>query len=405
MRTSNPFGQFAEGLIHIAVTNRPPALGILPDTMVAAGETLVWNLLPFATDPDDAVEDLQCSLDDMLPAQATIDAAQLHLPAPDGVPAYVETLVVRATDSSGSSAADTLQIFVTNLPPTLALLPDTTLAKGDSLSWNLAPFAADPDDDIANLQWSISGTQQVRASIDDAGLLQLRTPVDTPAYLETIGVQITAPSGLFAAETLQISITNLPPTLEDLPDTSVAKNALLTLDLASFAVDPDDAVENLQWSIDGIQQTQVSIDGTLLRFQASPQAAAHIKDLQLCATDSSGLFATSNFQISIFNLPPSFQNLPAVVLDLGSTASIQLDLYTSDGPLEQLTWKLLPDTGLLIDFESFFRTAILSAQGNWHGQTQIAVEVTDVEGLRNYLKTSLVMLLLCQKINRPLAKE
>jgi len=134
VRTSNPFGQFAEGLIHIAVTNRPPALGILPNTMVAAGETLVWNLLPFATDPDDAVEDLQCSLDDMLPAQATIDAAQLHLPAPDGIPAYVETLVVRATDSSGSSAADTLQIFVTNLPPTLALLPDTTLAKGDSLS-------------------------------------------------------------------------------------------------------------------------------------------------------------------------------------------------------------------------------------------------------------------------------
>ena len=181
MRTADPFGQFAEGRIQIAVTNRPPTLRTLPDTMVAAGKTLEWNLLPFATDPDDAVENLQWSIDDTLPTQATIDAAQLHFQAPAGTPAHVETLAVRATDSSGSSAADTLQIFVTNLPPTLALLPDTTLAKGDSLSWNLASFAANPDDDIENLRWNISGTQQVRASIDNTGLLQLCTPVDTPA--------------------------------------------------------------------------------------------------------------------------------------------------------------------------------------------------------------------------------
>ena len=168
----------------------------------------------------------------------------------------------------------------------------------------------------------------------------------------------------------------------DPPDTSVAKNALMALDLAFFATDPNDAIENLQWSIEGIQDAQVSIEGTILRFQASPQAAAHIADLQLLATDSSGLFATSNFQISIFNLPPTLQNLPAVVIEPGSTASIELDLYTNDdSPLEQLTWKLLPDAGLLVDFESFFRTAILSAQGDWHGQTQIAVEATDVEGL------------------------
>ena len=153
----------------------------------------------------------------------------------------------------------------------------------------------------------------------------------------------------------------------------MAKNALLTLDLSSLATNPDDALENLQWSIEGIQEAQVSFDGTLLRFQPSPQAAAHIEDLQLRATDSSGLFATGNFQISIFNLPPSLLNLPAVVLDPGGTASIELDLYASDdSPLEQLTWKLLPDADVLVGFESFFRTATLSAQADWHGQTQIA---------------------------------
>ena len=117
----------------------------------------------------------------------------------------------------------------TNQPPVIVLIPDQTIpAGGDFVAIPLDGFVEDPDNRPRELNWTVTGNTELKASISADRILKAGWPSATWTGSEMLRLVVADPGGLRGEATVTYTIRNgyVPPTAREdhvttLEDTSV----------------------------------------------------------------------------------------------------------------------------------------------------------------------------------------
>ncbi|UCG50789.1 MAG: hypothetical protein JSW58_11345 [Candidatus Latescibacterota bacterium] len=276
------------------------------------------------------------------------------------------TIVVRATDSGGKIAEDTLLVTVTpsNDPPTVAsAIPDTTVAEDSSPVddyRDLNDVFTDLEDGSA-LTFTIednSNPSLVTAVVDPDSALDLGVAPNR-AGSATIVIRATDSGALFAEDTLVVIVTqvNDPPTVASaIPDTIVAEDSPPLDNYRDLNDVFDDVEDGSALSFSVVSNTNPSLVGVTidadsaldLSITAGQNGSAAVV---VRATDSGALAVEDTFvvtvssKVSIIDVAGSvypsatFVNDPQLSLRIGvdnvSVLGVMLDttstIFFSDG--------------------------------------------------------------------------
>jgi hypothetical protein len=289
----------------------------------------------------------------------------------------VRDLVFTATDPLGGSHSDTLRLTVlrVNQAPVLSPLPDTTLAPGDTLRWDLSPFAADPDDAPSSLVWSVTGAARTRASLFGS-LLTLIAPRGA-SYAENLVVSVFDLFGLADADTLRLSVQPIPPPIANVPDVEFDSGKIFELPLSPYL---SGTITSLSAFSDTALQVLINTTTRVATISALNMYKGTAR-LVFQATNSLGKTARDTIQVTIANTPPTVSGLPEIFLDAGLSAQLELDSYARDDEgLSLLKWTAFPDPGLQVSIHAGLRTATITASPDLSGLALVVFQATDAQG-------------------------
>ena len=148
----------------------------------------------------------------------------------------------RLVDDAGQTLLTEAVIvrLVNDRAPTLAPIGDVTVAEGDTLAF--AVEASDLDGDT--LAFALDDAASTGATLDAATGAFGWTPSFTQAGLYQFTVTVSDGTGNSASDTFQATVLNVnrAPTLDAVPDATVAENATLAFALSATDVDTDDTL-------------------------------------------------------------------------------------------------------------------------------------------------------------------
>ncbi|MBM3276802.1 MAG: tandem-95 repeat protein [Candidatus Handelsmanbacteria bacterium] len=366
--------------VAVAQVNDLPHLN-LPDTTLRQGTTLSLDLKRYAADRDHALTRLAWSATPGAHTTASVSTAGVATVQPD--PDYYgpDTLVFTATDPAGGVAADTLHLLLTrvNRAPTLATLPDTGLTAGDTLRWDLRSFAADPDDSLAALQWTVLGARRVQASAT-GGVLVLRAAPPPAAFTEVLRLRLVDPGGLADTTSLTLRVMPPPQLMRPLPDTAFFAGDTLRLALDAWAGQALPAAQ-VQWSLLGTQRLRAALDPAARMLTLSAEAGSKgPASFVLQAADSAGHRALDTAVVQVLNPPPRL-DFPELSLEAGVPVQLALDTFAEDDePLAALLWSAVPAPEIPVSINNALRQATLLPAAGYEGQTRIVFRATDAQG-------------------------
>ena len=367
----------------VVPVNDPPQLAV-PDTVLPQQTALSLSLTNFARDPDDPLSALTWSATGDTYIAVTIDTAYRQaVIRPDSSWYGSGQVVFTAADTSGATATDTVNVEVVrvNLPPLLASLPDTSLAKGDTLIWNLEGFASDPDDSTPSLNWSLSGTFQGSASFIGSELVYIasRLPARTDSLTITLGDSL----GLTSRNTLGITVINLPPRLLSLPPLELRPDSIATLTLNLYAED-DGPLRELTWTAAAASGLSIRLDAAVGALSVEPLADAFgRRTIAITVEDAEGASATDSLQISIHGAegaPFRLSPLPALAVEVGQTFDALLlgDFVELLSPqVEAPTWEI--DAGVHAE-ATILPAGVLRLSGLSPGVDSLLVTARHIQG-------------------------
>ncbi|MBI2501798.1 MAG: tandem-95 repeat protein [Candidatus Latescibacteria bacterium] len=366
--------------VRVVPVNDPPRLS-LPDTTLRQGASLTLDLKKFAADRDHALTRLSWSALPSARTAISISAAGVATLRPSTDFFGADTLVFRAADPAGAAVSDTLRLQVTrvNRPPLLGALPDTVFTAGDTLRWDLRSFAADPDDSLAALQWSVLGARRLQASAA-SGLLVLLAPPALSPYSELLRIRIADPGGLADTTALSVRVQPPPQLIAPLPDTSFFAGDTLRLALDQWA-GPDQSPASLSWSLGSVEHLRAALDPqarlATLAAEAGWKGAA---SLVFQAVDSAGHRAVDTVQVQVLNPVPRV-DFPELFLEAGIPVQLALDNFVADDePLSALLWSAVPDPEIPVSINNALRQATLLPAAGYEGQTHVLFRATDAQG-------------------------
>ena len=252
---TNPDGQSAtssSGILTIAgvisPTNQPPTLAAISNRTVTAGTTL--TVTNSANDPDGDL--LTFSLGPGAALNSAINPTNgvfAWTPIQSQAGTNHFSVIVTDNGSPPLSATQTFAVTViaTNVPPTLAAIPNQTVTAGTTLA--VTNSANDPDGDT--LTFSLGPGAAINAAINPTNGIFSWTPMQSQAGTNHFSVIVTDNGSppLSATQTFAVTViaTNVPPTLAPITDRTI--HALMTLTITNSASDPD-VGETLTFSLD-----------------------------------------------------------------------------------------------------------------------------------------------------------
>jgi sugar lactone lactonase YvrE len=367
--------------VSVAPLNDPPRLSLPPDTTLRQGASLTLDLKRYAADRDHALTRLNWSAQPSARTVVSISALGVATLRPNPEFYGVDTLVFSATDPAGAAVSDTLRLRVTrvNRPPVLAALPDTAFTAGDTLRWDLRSFAADPDDSLATLQWSVLGARRLRASAQ-GGRLVLSAATASSPYSELLRFRLVDPGGLADTTTLSVRVLPTPRLIAPLPDTAFFAGDTLRLTLDTWA-SPDHPPASLRWSLGPAQHLRAALDPEARLLALSAEANwKGVASLALQAADSAGHLALDTVLVRVLNPPPQV-DFPELFLEAGVPVQLALDHFaTDDEPLSALLWSAVPDPEIPVSINNALRQATLLPAAGYEGQTRVLFRATDAQG-------------------------
>jgi hypothetical protein len=319
---TNPDGQSAtssSGLLTIAggappPTNQPPTLAAISNRTVSAGTTLI--VTNSASDPDG--DALTFSLGPGAALNSAINPTNgIFTWTPMQSQAGTNHFSVIVTDNGSPplSATQTFAVTVvaTNVPPTLAAIPNKTVTAGTTLI--VTNSANDPDGDT--LTFSLGPGAALNAAINPTNGIFTWAPMQSQAGTNHFSVIVTDNGSppLSATQTFAVTViaTNVPPTLSPIADRTI--HALMTLTITNSANDPD-AGQTLTFSLDPGAPTGTSIGPANGVFTWTPdESQIGTNQITVRVTDDGTppLSATQSFAVTVE---------PRPVLTIGMTNGI-----------------------------------------------------------------------------------
>ena len=254
------------------VTNQPPQLADIPDQTIAEGGQFAQiDLNRYVDDPNDADHTLQWEASGYRQLQVQINdqnIATISVPHADWYGQERVTFTVR--DPSGESDQDDVVFTVTpvNDAPVISPIPDQTVEAGKRFRpIVLDNYVEDVDNADAELTWTVSGAQQLKATISTDRVLTVAPKDARWSGSETLTLRVTDPAGA-SAETqvtftmLAVDNANFYSTLSFSPDVNNNRlriewqTAAPTIDVLHFGIVPEFAQ---QLTVDSALSTAHSV--------------------------------------------------------------------------------------------------------------------------------------------------
>jgi hypothetical protein len=183
-----------------------------------------------------------------------------------------------------------------------------------------------------------------------------------------------------------LSWSNAPPVVSGIPDQSVAEgSAFATIALDDFVNDPDNADNELIWTVTGADDVAVTITDRVATITADDPDWNGTDTVTLMATDPEGESGSQQvtFEVTPVDDPPVVSDIPDQQIAEGeSFITIALDDYVTDvdDPDSTLIWSVTGDADVSVDIINRVATITLN-DPEWNGRDTVLFTVEDQEGL------------------------
>lgn len=395
VEVTNLCGESDQSTVTVTVNplDDPPVLGDIPNVIFDEdGQNTSLVLTNYVTDIDSPLDELIWSVSGGTHVHPVIQAGAQVLITADDDWNGVETITFSvASSSSGPTDSDDVTVTVSpvNDPPQMDPLPNINFNE-DAFdnSLDLDEYVSDIDDELAQLSWSASGQTNVEVAISP-GTHQVTFSAALNWFgSETITFEVSDSGNLTASETMTVTVepVNDPPVIEpELPDIAFQEDTVdSSLNLSNFAIDPEQASEDLEWQVSGNENLTIVIRPDLQVIMSAPEDWNGTELLTFTVSDDDGASDADNLVVTVLAQDDSFVllNIPNVTfLEDESEAAYDLDDYVidPDNPNPSIIWSVSnhPHVDTEVDGEHIIT---YSATPNWYGIANLLISADDGQG-------------------------
>ena len=362
----DPFGGTAadEAPLTIRSVNDRPELLPLGSRIVDEDDTLVVDLIAHISDVETVFADLAISLVPSAGLSTRFDAETGELQAwsaPDTSGTFVLTTTGVDADQAQETRADTIAIVPVNDPPVLSPPTGLQMAHDSTLVLDLASLTSDVDNDRSDLTWSADGAHGLDAVVGDTARITAQALFDGDGWLL---LRATDPDGGADVDTLFVRVLPAPPqppVLAGLPiGLTVEAGDTLRLDLLSLVTDPDDAVEDLRWTVTEPDRGAAKVEaGTLVLATVRPDA--YEVELRIEVRDADDQVDSATLTVGVTEEIPLLAAFPDTLVIDRKGRQLDLDVYIRDDTEASLvSWTAVADGDLEVVIDAERRTVSIA---------------------------------------------
>lgn len=327
-----------------------------------------------------------------------------------------EQITFTAADPEGALVSSSILFTVKSIndAPVLKKINDQSISEKESFaSFNLSELVEDPDDSYARLKWNITGTKDIKVSMEKNGEVSIITPNKLWNGTEKITFAVSDPDGATAKQTATFSVKSIndPPVMKDIPSQTIKEKASFkVISLDDYVNDLDHDNAKLKWKIEGNKDLKASLDQSRKLTVTAPNEFWHGSEtLKISVTDPEGASDTRSvvYTIESVNDKPVFvKEIPNQEIDEKKQfVSIKLNdfIQDPDHKKEALTWswKAVPvsakaapskkrgkkaeaapvaESPLKVNIDNKQIATIVIPDTYWNGAANITFTATDPEG-------------------------
>jgi len=279
----------------VTTQDHPPVASFNPSpTTAPTGTVINFDGTP-SYDPDGTVATWSWNFGD---SNSGLGSTTSHTYSTAGT--YTITLTV--TDNRGSTGTTTSQVTITDRPPIAIFTPSpTTTPTGSSISID-GTASYDPDGTIATWSWNFG----------DGSPLGLGSTTSHSFSLSgtfTITLTVTDNIGLTASSSVQVTITDRPPTVSFVPSTTTPSSGQLVT-VSITATDPDGSVTRItvDWGDGTVHTLNVTATSDSHTYSSTGLTSPKTYTVKVSATDDKGLI--TNATTSSVTVPAASSSSP-----------------------------------------------------------------------------------------------
>ena len=392
--------------------NNPPVVSQIPSQVITEGQQFTKiRLDDFVNDPDHKKNQITWDTE-VVPAggpqadgdlSVTIDAnrvATIVVPDKHWYGAARIKFIANDPDYGSDNKTAAFTVSPVNDAPTFAKkIPDQVIEEKNQFDMiSLADFVTDPDDDVMNLKWSVSGNKDLKIEVDKYGSAIVTIPNENWNGQERVTFTVTDAAGASAKQDVLFkvnSINDAPEFVQNIPDQTIdEKQEFAPIQLGQYVKDPDHRIEMLKWAVSGAKDLKVSVSGGVATIRIPNKLWNGSESIKFKATDPEGASAECEAMFtvnSVNDLPKFIRPIPAQnINEKQQFTKIKLDEFVKDEDHKnsELSWDVevkhqgqMPELGTLnVSIDDNHVATIEIPDPSWNGNTVATFTVMDPEG-------------------------
>ncbi len=399
--------------------NDAPVLKKIADQTIKEKERFQpISLGELASDPDHKNSELKFSVSGNRALKASVNAKnQLVVTTSDKYWNGSETLTITVTDPLGAKAVQQARFTITpvnDAPKIVKIANQTVQEKGRFEPIDLSRAANDPDNKANELKWSVSGNKDLKIEIRGT-----RANVVIPDKYwngsETVVFKVTDPQGAFDEQkvTFTVKPVNDAPVFKTMKPVEIKeKGSFAPIRLADFVSDPDNKIEELQFTLDDEEPAAPSkkgkkgkkgkrgkkaksssvkheliytFDKGMLNIEVPDPYWNGSETVKINVFDPSGAKASTQakFVVQSVNDAPRVSEIPGqTTLEGKPFKTIALDKYVSDpdNKASEMKWSVTGNRNLNVQINGSRVATISPKRSDWYGEETLTFVVRDPAG-------------------------
>ena len=299
-------------------------------------------------------------------------------------------LTVRDVREKMGQGQFTVRVSPVNDTPTLAGIPDHTVAEDTDIRIDLKPFVSDIDNTDASMIWSARyNRNKVRVRIS-RGVATVRGAPNFNGGPVPIQFTSRDPSGQSASTIANIRITpvNDRPEVSQIPVTTFEEDGSATLNLDLYADDPDNTDRQLVWTAEPDEPLRVQINEQTRRavISAPENWGGGQRRVAFTVRDPAGLLnrVIATVNVESVNDNPVIADIPPQQFNEDEELILELDPFVTDvdNAKRDIRWRVQNPRHVRAVVDQNTRRLRITAPTNWYGRPEeVTVTATDPGGL------------------------